>query len=462
LGYGALVPNGTIQIRGAYSSTVLQKSYKIELFNSAGFWRGQRTIALNKHTQDSTRCMNKLSYDLIKEIPNLISLRTQFVHLYIKDETSSPPSQVFEDYGLFTQIEQPNARFLKNHLLDTNGQLYKTTSFEFYRYEDKIRLADDLLYDETEFSTVLEIKGNKDHSKLIQMLEDVNNYAIPIEQTFKKYFDAENFFTWKVFNILVGNIDVQSQNYYLYSPQYGQKWYFLPWDYDAAFNRRIQEQLGFPPLAWEIGIANEWGSVLHRRLFKVEAYRERLTAKVEELKEFLTQKRIQKMLATYKTVTDQYVFRMPDVLHMNVNKEKYKEFFKLIPSEIELNYTLYKQSLELPMPFYLGVPQKSRNGLIFEWDEAYDFEGRDIIYDFQVSRSWDFKDTLVSREIQNLTSLEIPLLEPGAYFWRVTAKNEAGKTQISFDYYEDPDGIRREGMKYFYITPNHTVLESRE
>ena len=33
------------------------------------------------------RFRNKLSYDLLKGIPELLSLRTQFVHLYVKDET---------------------------------------------------------------------------------------------------------------------------------------------------------------------------------------------------------------------------------------------------------------------------------------------------------------------------------------------------------------------------------------
>ena len=87
VGYGEKVPNATVQIRGQTSSRYAQKNYKIELKKNKGTWRGQRTINLNKHMEEGMRFRNKLSYDLLKGIPELLSLRTQFVHLYVKDET---------------------------------------------------------------------------------------------------------------------------------------------------------------------------------------------------------------------------------------------------------------------------------------------------------------------------------------------------------------------------------------
>ncbi len=219
VGYAETVPNATIQIRGNSTSAKPTKNFKIEFLPGAGEWRGQTTLDLNKHLFDDVRVRNKLAFDLLKQIPNMTSLRTQFVRLFVKDETTDPPKTTFVDYGLFTQIEQPNKRFLRNHLLDADGQLYKATFFEFFRYPDQIRLADDPLYDRSAFSKILEIKGNKDHTKLIQMLDAVNNYSIPIEQTFEKYFNADNYFTWLAFNILMGNVDTQAQNFYLYSPR---------------------------------------------------------------------------------------------------------------------------------------------------------------------------------------------------------------------------------------------------
>ncbi|KFI86567.1 CotH protein [Bifidobacterium reuteri DSM 23975] len=119
LGFGESAPNATVQIRGQSSSKNEQKNYKIELKSGKGKWRGQRTIALNKHMGEGLRFRNKMAYDLIKGIDQMMGLRTQFVHLYVKDETSGSDS--FDDYGLYTQVEQLNKTALQVHGLDKNG-----------------------------------------------------------------------------------------------------------------------------------------------------------------------------------------------------------------------------------------------------------------------------------------------------------------------------------------------------
>ena len=87
------------------------------------------------------------AYDLIKGIDQMMGLRTQFVHLYVKDLTDSDTG-AFVDYGLYTQVEQLNKTALKAHGLDSTGQLYKINSFEFHRNEDIIRLTTDPAYDQ--------------------------------------------------------------------------------------------------------------------------------------------------------------------------------------------------------------------------------------------------------------------------------------------------------------------------
>jgi spore coat protein H len=458
-GYGEVISNATIQIRGASSSAMPQKSYKIELNKNTDKWRGQSTIALNKHIFDKTRLRNKLNFDLMKQIPNLLSLRTQFVHLYVKDETKNPPEVTFTDYGLFTQIEQPNRDFLENHLLDRNAQLYKATSFEFFRYEDQIRMVDDPAYDVDAFSRRLEIKGNADHSKLIQMLEDVNNYNLPIEQTFEKYFDADNYFTWMAYNILVGNVDTQNQNFFLYSPLNSNKWYFLPWDYDGSLDRLRRQDFEFSYQYWERGITNYWGSVLHNRVLRSEGYRNMLHDKIQELMGFLTEERLGLMVATYRPVVELFAFRPPDNTYLLETQEDFDRYCKLIPAEIENNYELYLESLDYPMPFFLGTPVISEDVLRFNWDEAYDFEGSDITYHFEVSKDFNFKTVIDEKSLVNFTTAETERFEPGVYFWRVTATNEAGKVQQAFDLIFDENLNPHDGLKSFTITPEGQVVE---
>ena len=79
VGYGETAPNATVQVRGQTSSEYAQKNYKIELKKNKGTWRGQRTINLNKHMGEGMRFRNKLAYDLMKKIPQMLSLRTQML-----------------------------------------------------------------------------------------------------------------------------------------------------------------------------------------------------------------------------------------------------------------------------------------------------------------------------------------------------------------------------------------------
>lgn len=461
IGYSELVSNATINVRGSSTTQARQKSYKIEFFDRAGFWRGQSTLALNKHPYDLTRVRNKLCFDLIKKISHMVSLQTQFVNLLVKDETTDLPDTAFNNLGLFTQVEQPNRRFLENHLLDRNGQLYKATFFEFFRSEDQLRLADDPFFDEKAFSSILEIKGNRDHTKLIAMLDSINNWSIPIEQTFDKYFDADNYFTWLAFNILVGNMDTQTQNFYLYSPQNGDKWYFLPWDYDGALDRQARVLLDRTYYSeWENGISNYWGTVLHKRILRIEKYRIMLDDRIKELKNILTPDLIRLMLEEYQPAVNTYINKMPDLLFLPGTPENHTLIYSLIPEEIQLNYDLYLESLEKPMPFFLGIPEIVGDTLVFTWDAAYDFDAQDIQYSFQVSRDWEFIDLVAEQGLTNMVTTQIPILEPGNYFWRVIATNEDGKTQIAFDkLIEDVEGNVISGIKSFYITPEGEILE---
>ena len=191
VGYGESVPNATVQIRGQTSSQNAQKNYKIELKKNKGTWRGQRTINLNKHMTEGMRFRNKLAYDLIRGIPQMVGLRTQFVHLYVKDNTEESDGK-FEDYGIYTQVEQLNKTALKSHGLDSNGQLYKINSFEFYRYEDIIKKEDDAGYDKTAFEKMLEINAVCYSGQMYNNLASQSLF-IPLKRVYTSYQTVRQF-----------------------------------------------------------------------------------------------------------------------------------------------------------------------------------------------------------------------------------------------------------------------------
>ncbi len=461
LGYGQNVPNATVTIRGQTSSRYHTKNYKIKLKDDKGTWREQQVINLNKHQEDQLRFTNKLCYDLMTEIPDMMAAQTQFVHLYVKDETEGGSGE-FEDYGLYTQVEQINKSYLRRHGLDRYGQLYKVNFFEFRRYEDVIMLKSDADYDEEAFEDLLEIKGDDDHSKLIAMLEDVNDMSKPIEDIVADWFEEDNLFTWLAFHILMGNVDTQSRNVMLYSPLNVDTWYFISWDCDGAFenSRRIVEENTDELAGWENGVSNYWGNVLFQRILKSESMRDKLDEKIVELKEIITEEKIASMAESYRSVVEDYAFEYPDVEYMPCTKEEYDELCNLISTEVERNYERYLETLEEPMPFFIGVPQENGGNIEFVWDNSYDFNEETVLYTFELAGDYSFADPIVSEEGLFLPEYTYEgTLEPGQYFVRVKAVNESGEEQYAFDYYVTADSLKVYGVKCFYVLPDGSIEE---
>ncbi len=458
LGYGQSAPNCTVQIRGQTSSSLPQKNYKISVKDNKGEWNGQTTIALNKHQTDGLRFRNKMAYDLIAGIDEMLGLRTTFVHLYVKDTTEGGSGE-FEDYGLYTQVEQLNKTALKAHGLDKNGHLYKINFFEFFRYEDIIMMADDPDYDLEAFEEILEIKGDDDHSKLIEMLEAVNDYSRTAEEVLEEYFDIENMAYWMAFHILVGNRDTQSRNVYIYSPLNSNKWYFYSWDNDTmlkrgeyALNNRSEG------LDWEDGVSNYWGNALFQRALKTEIFREALTAAVEDLKSYLSPDRINAMVEEYSAIVKPYLYRMPDVQYAPLTETQYDAIGAALSDEIQTNYESYYESYHKPMPFYIGVPQVEDGQMVYTWDAAYDFDAETITYTFELATDYTFADPLIHEEGLLIPDVKGDTLPAGQYFIRVTAENTSGYEQCAFDYYVIESG-KVYGTKCFYVLEDGTIVE---
>lgn len=457
LGYGERTPNATVQVRGQTSSKYSQKNYKIRLKDGKGTWRQQQTIALNKHQQDGLRFRNKLGFDLLKGIPQIMSLRTQFVHLYVKDETGEG-SGLFEDYGLYTQVEQLNKKALKAHGLDSSGDLYKVNECEFFTYEDIIKPTTDPSYDEKAFSVLLENKNNSDNTKLTALLKDINDYTLTADQLLEKHFNTENLAYWMAFQILTGNSDTQNRNFYLYSPTNLDIWYILPWDLDDALVKTERDLENYMNgVEWERGISNYWGNMLFRRCLESEEYRSRLDGAVMELREYLSREKLDSLVSRYLPVTMQYTFSYPDVLNAPVTPEEYGVITAALPGEIEENFAAYKESLQKPMPFYIGIPAEADGMLQLNWDVAYDFQAEDITYTAELSDTYDMSHILASYT-GAWPEFKTDLLPEGQYFIRVQAGDSAGNRQYAFDYYVTENG-KVYGTRCFYVLADGSIGE---
>ncbi len=447
LGYDATESNATIRVRGNSSSVRPQKSYKLELDDEAGLWRGQSNIALNKHNFDATRLRNKLYFDLLRPVEDISSLRTQFVRLYIKDETAGETT--FTDYGLFTQAEVPTKKYLANHGLDSEGYLYKAISFNF-EMSDGLKNFDDPDFDQAAFDKILSCKGRQDNQKLIDLVNLIADRSVDINEIVGDYIDRDNYLTWLAYNILMGNNDTTVQNFYLYSPLNSQKWFFIPWDGDNCLHWQEDEVEGLTGNygSWEHGVANYWGVLLHQRFLKNEANRAELAAKVDELHETINRDTVNALAQQYDQVVRPYALAMPDFYYLGNTAAERDAILAGLGDQVELAYQQFYDSLHELMPFFLYQPVQDGQTLLFRWEDAYDFDNQPITYRLRVAATPDFANPVV--DVAGLTSTEYPVpadqLPAGTWYFAVTAETQDGRTapamnkiQVSDVYYPGVD-----------------------
>lgn len=459
--FGALdsVPNVSVQVRGQTSSENKEKNYKVRIKDGKGEYRNQRTLNLNKHVSEPYRFINKVSYDLLNEIPQLIGGRTQFVDLYVCDTTDNPDNTEYVDYGLYTMVEQVNKTYLKNRGLDENGHLYKVSFFEWNEYEAISTPSDSPEFDEAAFEKFLEIKGDRSNKKLNEAVEAINNYMRPIDEVVEEYFDAENISYWMAYNILIGNYDSGARNLFLYSPLNSNKFYMVCWDMDAAFRTNFYKDRGRSEGgSWERGMSMYLGLTLTNRMLKEKKYRDMLDAAVEDLhNRYINQAHVQEKVDVYSALTRSYMYGGADSDNAYVSQETFEKLVKTFASEVEDNYKYYKESRDYPWPFFTGLPELDGNKMILSWDISYDINGKEVTYDYILAEDYNFENVVSEGYGLVSPSVAIDLPEDGTYYLKLSATNSAGYTQDSFDYYVAYGLGKIYGCYAFEISEDGTV-----
>ncbi|MBP1154259.1 MULTISPECIES: CotH kinase family protein [unclassified Paenibacillus] len=441
----------TIEQRGNSVRQSDLKSFKIRM-DEEGPWNQQHIINLNKHPFDYTRIRNKLSYDYLSLIPELASSETQFTQLYVKDLTANPPEQEFVDYGLFTHVEQVNRGFLKRNGLDADGYLYKAINFEFYRYPELLRDRDDPLYDKAKFETVLSISGREYHEKLIRMLDDVNNDQLNFDRVFNKYFDKNNFLSWIAFNLMTGNLDTTGNNFFLYSSRFSDTWYFIPWDYDKAWNYDWQwGNKGNTIHPTREGLSLYWGWPLAKKFFQNPANVEALNEKMETLSGIMNKERTKALLDQYYPTIQPMVLRSPDVQLLPKDVQRFDEEYYSLADFTSNSLDKYYTHLEKPMPVFIGGPWLDKDRMTFTWGPSYDLQGDEIYYDVQIAQTPDFSTMVYENKGLQETELTMERLPVGVYYWRVIIRDSQGHEQIAFESFIDGNGKFFHGVKQIII-----------
>lgn len=475
-----LATNATFRLRGSSSRLAPQKSYRIKLASGRALWRGEGTLQFNKHPYDLTRMRNKLAMDLFRDIPHMGSLRTQFVRMSIlnKDATGTtyPGQTAPVDFGLFTHVEKFGKEYLSNRGLPTDANIYKAEEFDFSSgARDALAIALDANYkvisaSKPNFELVLSLEtDNNNHRPLIDMLSEVNNAAIPFDTTFEKYFDKANYLTWLATSILMGNRDTVTQNFALYQPKDGTKFYFLPWDYDGAFGFEDQpnEAAAGPLYAqWQKTAANWWGISLHRRFMEDPKHMADLQLAVSEIySAYLTQNKIKAKTDHFKTLIETRVTATPDLARLTLlagspdaAATQWAREADRLATAVATNHNNFASALETPMPYWQAaeaVSSASGQKLRLSWDQAVDLQGDAVTYTVQVAATPTMTNPVVDVTLAQVgnefPTYDVAMLPNGTYYLKVSARDSKGNIQSAFDKLDLPSG-RYFGVRAFMVT----------
>jgi len=439
------VANAVMAQRGASVTTSMLKSYKIELNSGAALWHSQDKILINKSPWDLTKIRNKLAFDLMKLFPNAFSLRDQFCHVYIRDLNSSDKS--YKDYGLFTHVEDVGKAYLGYRNIEKDMYMYKAEDFSF-KLDPALKLETDPTYSLADFEKVAEVKGIEKHARFLEMLNAVNDETQDINAVVDTYFDRDNYITWLAMNTLLNNEDTTSSNFYLFSPVDQTKWYFIPWDYDESFGYNYPDGWGITVPSWKNdGVEMYAEIVLHRRFLKDPANVAALTAKIEELSAIANKTLITQKVDAFYNVTNALVTKNPDLQlitdpdEIGTTVSAYLPEVTSLKSAVDNAKQAYYNGLQKPMPVLLKEVQQSGSACTFSWD-SYSLDGDTIKYHFVLSKNINFSSTVSDQN--NLTGSSVTLnLSAGTYYWKVTATDSHGHTQIatSVIYQSDDDDV---------------------
>ena len=426
-GYGLNEANAKLKIVGQKSNQPHLNSYKITLNDPTQPLHGNIVLNLNKNLTDSTRLKNKLAFDYYKKINNIVSARTQFVVLNVKD---SDGNQRFIDCGLYTNVEELDAFYLQNHGLDPEGVLYNVIFFEFKEVADN---RGEIGYDKENFENIIEVRANSDTDKLFKLLDNMDNKNLSNEGVFSAHFNKENYLSWLATNIIMGNLDAYASNLVIYSPKSSQTWYLLPWDNATSLGYYKQDDNeGVELPLYRTGISNYWGSGIHRRFLSIPGSVDRLSEKIEELSAIINPDNTLSMLNEYYSLVGSYIGKSPQEMDAE---------FKRIADETQKNIERYYNSLELIMPAFTIGPLDRDADHGFTCQSGVSLKGGGVYYDFILGLDPEFNTVLEQIDDSAVNEFFVRRLAPGTYYYKIALKNDNGDIQLSFDRHIENDKV---------------------
>ena len=224
-----------LRYRGDTARIMPKKSWKVDFSESDPF-NGAEELNLNADYIDQTLLRSAVGYDFLTRA-GVPAPRHTYARLYLNDGY----------YGLFSNVEQIDERFLDRMGWDLHGNLYKGDgNLELPKwYEDNV-----LWWEANYGKHTNDQNGYDDIRALMELVNNTPDAQFPA--AIAETFDVNGWLDWYAANILLGNFEMVAKNYYLYHDFSADKWRILPWDVDLALGHNATAHSVFDyDLSWD-------------------------------------------------------------------------------------------------------------------------------------------------------------------------------------------------------------------
>jgi len=220
-----------IRYRGDASRLMSKKCWKV-FFPGSDLFQGprgpsQEELNLNADYPDQTLLRSYVGYDLFARV-GVPTPHADFARLYMNDNY----------YGIFSQVEQVDKRFLHRMDIEIHGNLYKP----YYGNLCSLDYISDPEEREWWYRHYYPKKTNRlgGHEDIIAFIELINHTPeAQFPQAIVEVLDVNEWLDWYAVNILIGNFEMMEKNHYLYHDLSTDRWLVLPWDLDLSLGHNM-------------------------------------------------------------------------------------------------------------------------------------------------------------------------------------------------------------------------------
>ncbi len=290
--FGELVESVAVSMKGngSLDGSGEKKSWKIDMdyFVAEQEYRNLKQLLFHNNFGDASMLREKLGYEM-SAFAGIPAGHTAYVEFWIDITDDENPS---EFWGVYTMVERPDAKFVRNRFGDDNGigNLYKADAWFEQGAADLAYYGQDIEdYPKPRGEVAYGLRTNKDdpdYSDIIQLCYVIDGVQYESEAAFTQSLEGvlnvDGYLRYTAVLMTHQNLDTYQytgNNYFIYDDLTTGKFAFVAWDLNSSWMGNAE----FPFYGEKCCIGPVQWAPLYTKVFQVARYRQDYAAYVDLL-----------------------------------------------------------------------------------------------------------------------------------------------------------------------------------